>query len=76
LTSTLTVVWNEGSWTVGPALTGGRRWSRTRRLFSGNEPSGLRVVAGRRGGWIVWDGDPALSTSDQPIRILPLRGPR
>jgi hypothetical protein len=69
----LTVIWADGSRTLARHSRGGRRWSRTRRLFSGNEPSGLRVAAGRRGGWIVWDGDPALSTSDQPIRILPLR---
>ena len=71
----LTVVWDEGSRTLARHSRNGRRWSRTRRLFSGNEPSGLRVAAGRRGGWIVWDGDPALSTSPQPIRILPLRRP-
>jgi hypothetical protein len=72
----LTVIWNEGSSTFARHSRRGRRWSRTKRLFTGNEPSGLRVAVGRRGGWLVWDGDVALSTSPQPIRILRLRRPR
>jgi hypothetical protein len=72
----MTVVWTDGARTLARSSRDGRRWSRTRRLFTGNEPSGLRVAAGRRGGWIVWDGDPALSTTDQPIRIVRLRRPR
>jgi hypothetical protein len=71
----MTVIWTDGARTLARSSRNGRRWSRTRRLFTGNEPSGLRVAAGRRGGWIVWDGDPALSTTDQPIRFIRLRRP-
>jgi hypothetical protein len=71
----LTVVYDEGSRTLARDSRNGRRWSRPRKLFSGNEPSGLQVAAGPKGGWIVWDGDPGLS-DDEPIRIVRLRRPR
>jgi hypothetical protein len=54
----------------------GRRWTRPRRLFRGNEPSDLRIAVGRRGGWIVWDAS-AGNTGSNPIRIAALpRAPR
>jgi hypothetical protein len=49
----------------------GRRWSKPRRLFRGNEPVALRAVTGPRGGWMVWDGDVGPSTP-RPIRLVAL----
>src|SRR4051794_18275055 len=51
----------------------GRRWTKPRRLFRGSEPTDLRAVLGRRGGWMVWDGDPGNAGSN-PIRISGLPG--
>jgi hypothetical protein len=54
----------------------GRRWTRPKRLFRGNQPSDLRPALGRRGGWVVWDGS-AGNLGSHPIRIAALpRGPR
>jgi len=52
----------------------GRRWTGPRRLFRGHEPADLRIVLGRRGGWMVWDGD-AGNAGSNPIRIAALPGP-
>lgn len=51
----------------------GRRWTRPRRLFRGNEPTDLRPVLGRRGGWLVWDGNGG-NAGSHPIRIAALPG--
>jgi hypothetical protein len=51
----------------------GRRWTRPRRLFRGNEPTDLRPVMGKRGGWMVWDGN-AGNAGMHPIRIAALPG--
>jgi hypothetical protein len=54
----------------------GRRWTRARRLFRGNEPSDLQAALGPRGGWLVWDSNPG-NTGQHPIRIAALpRAPR
>jgi hypothetical protein len=49
----------------------GRRWSRAKRLFRGNDPYGLQAATGPRGGWLVWDGEP-LVTTGHPIRMARL----
>jgi hypothetical protein len=42
----------------------------------GNEPNDLRPALGRRGGWMVWDGNPG-NLGAHPIRITALpRAPR
>jgi hypothetical protein len=46
----------------------GRRWSATRRLVRGSEPSDYAAALGRRGGWIVWDGS-AGNRGSNPIRL-------
>jgi hypothetical protein len=51
----------------------GGRWTKPRRLFGGNEPTDLHAVLGRRGGWMVWDGD-AGNAGRNPIRISGLPG--
>jgi hypothetical protein len=51
----------------------GRRWTKPRRLFRGNEPTDLHAVLGRRGGWMVWDAD-AGNAGSNPIRIAGLPG--
>jgi hypothetical protein len=53
----------------------GRRWSRTRTLFRGHEPEELRLALGRRGGWMVWDGN-ELNAGSDTIRIAPVPRPR
>jgi hypothetical protein len=54
----------------------GRRWTRPRRLFRGNDPSDMRAALGRRGGWLVWDANPG-NAGVHPIRIAALpRAPR
>jgi len=52
----------------------GRRWTRPRRLFRGNEPQDLRAALGPRGGWLVWDSNPG-NVGTYPIRIAALPGP-
>ncbi|MGH2968923.1 MAG: hypothetical protein ACRDK0_07650 [Solirubrobacteraceae bacterium] len=49
----------------------GRRWTKPRRLFRGDDPEDLRVALGRRGGWMVWDASAGNAGSD-PIRIAAL----
>lgn len=51
----------------------GRHWTRPRRLFRGNSPVDLHAVLGRRGGWMVWDGEGGNAGSN-PIRIAGLPG--
>lgn len=54
----------------------GRRWTRPKRLFRGNQPEDLRAALGRRGGWMVWDANPG-NAGMHPIRIAALpRAPR
>ena len=54
----------------------GRRWTRARRLFRGNDPQDLRAALGPRGGWLVWDAN-AGNAGMHPIRIAALpRAPR
>jgi hypothetical protein len=54
----------------------GRRWTRPRRLFRGNEPQDMRAALGPRGGWLAWDGN-AGNAGEHPIRIAALpRSPR
>jgi len=54
----------------------GRRWTRPRRLFRGNDPEDLRTALGPRGGWMVWDSNPG-NAGMHPIRIAALpRAPR
>ena len=53
----------------------GRRWTRPRRLFRGNEPQDMRAALGPRGGgWVVWDAN-AGNAGVHPIRIAALPGP-
>ena len=52
----------------------GRRWTRPRRLFRGNDPQDMRAALGLRGGWLVWDAD-AGNAGVHPIRIAALPGP-
>jgi hypothetical protein len=53
----------------------GRRWTKPRRLFRGNEPTDMRAALGQRGGgWVVWDGS-AGNAGEHPIRIAALPGP-
>jgi hypothetical protein len=53
----------------------GRRWTRPRRLFRGNDPQDLRAAIGPRGGgWVVWDASPG-NAGVHPIRIAALPGP-
>jgi hypothetical protein len=52
----------------------GRRWTRPRRLFRGNDPEDLRAALGPRGGWLVWDANPG-NAGTHPIRIAALPGP-
>ena len=51
----------------------GRRWTSPRRLFRGHTPVDLHAVLGRRGGWMVWDGQGGNAGSN-PIRIAGLPG--
>ena len=54
----------------------GRRWTKPRRLFRGNDPQDLRAALGPRGGWLVWDSS-AGNAGMHPIRIAALpRAPR
>ena len=54
----------------------GRRWTRPKRLFRGNDPEDLRTALGPRGGWMVWDSNPG-NAGMHPIRIAALpRAPR
>src|SRR5215218_5432895 len=54
----------------------GRRWTKPRRLFGGNDPQDLRAALGPRGGWLVWDSS-AGNAGMHPIRIAALpRAPR
>lgn len=54
----------------------GRRWTRARRFVRGNEPMDLRPALGRRGGWMVWDGN-AGNFGSNPIRIAAIpRAPK
>ena len=53
----------------------GRRWTRPRRLFRGNDPGDMRAALGPRGGgWVVWDSS-AGNAGVHPIRIAALPGP-
>ena len=52
----------------------GRRWTRPRRLFRGNDPQDMRAALGQRGGWLVWDAN-AGNAGVHPIRIAALPGP-
>jgi hypothetical protein len=53
----------------------GRRWTRPRRLFRGNDPQDMRAALGPRGGgWVVWDSS-AGNAGVHPIRIAALPGP-
>ncbi len=52
----------------------GRRWTRPRRLFRGNDPQDMRAALGQRGGWLVWDSN-AGNAGVHPIRIAALPGP-
>ena len=45
----------------------GRRWTRAKRLFRGNDPQDLRAALGPRGGWLVWDSNPG-NAGMHPIR--------
>ena len=51
----------------------GRRWTRPRRLFRGNDFTDLAAALGPKGGWAVWDGD-AGYTGDGTIRAVALPG--
>ena len=51
----------------------GRRWTKPRRLFRGNDPQDLRAALGPRGGWMVWDSS-AGNAGMHPIRIAALPG--
>ena len=51
----------------------GKRWTRSKRLWRGQETADLRAVMGRRGGWTVWDGN-AGNAGTHPIRIGALPG--
>jgi hypothetical protein len=51
----------------------GRRWTRPRRLFRGNDFTDLAAALGPRGSWAVWDGD-AGYTGDGTIRAVALPG--
>jgi len=53
----------------------GRRWTKPRRLFRGNDPQDMRAALGPRGGgWLVWDAS-AGNAGVHPIRIAALPGP-
>jgi hypothetical protein len=52
----------------------GRRWTRPRRLFRGNDPQDMRAALGPRGGWLVWDAN-AGNAGTHPIRIAALPRP-
>lgn len=73
----MALVWDDSDTTYAVRSTrSGRRWTRPKRLFRGNEPADLRIAVGRRGGWVVWDGS-AGNTGQNPIRIAALpRAPR
>ena len=71
----MALVWgtsSEAAWIV--RSRNGRRWTRPRRLFRGNDPSDLRAALGPRGGWLVWDSNPG-NAGMHPIRIAALPGP-
>jgi hypothetical protein len=51
----------------------GTRWTRPRRLFRGHQPGDLHAALGRRGGWVVWDGQ-AGNAGTNPIRVAALPG--
>jgi hypothetical protein len=53
----------------------GKRWSRTKTLFRSNDAEELRLALGRRGGWMVWDGN-ELNAGNDTIRIAPVPRPR
>ena len=63
---------SEAAWIV--RSRNGRRWTRPRRLFRGNDPQDLRAALGPRGGWLVWDSNPG-NADMHPIRIAALPGP-
>ena len=46
-----------------------------RTLFGGHEPEEIRFALGRRGGWMVWDGN-ELNGGNDTSASSPCRGPR
>jgi hypothetical protein len=68
---TLTVLYEQDHALYRRDSRKGRRWSRPKRLFTGNEAGAVRGATGPRGGWLVWDGDTTPS-SGQPIRMVRL----
>jgi hypothetical protein len=71
----MALVFDSGSDAVSVVRSrNGRRWTRPRRLFRGNDPHDLRAALGPRGGWVVWDGS-AGNAGMHPIRIAALPGP-
>lgn len=64
----LALVWPDSDDTWFARSRRGRRWTRPRRLVRGSEPGDVQAALGRRGGWIVWDGD-AGNLGDNPIRL-------
>jgi hypothetical protein len=73
----MAIVWGTSSSTAMIVRSrNGRRWTRARRLFRGNDPEDLRAALGPRGGWLVWDSNPG-NAGMHPIRIAALpRAPR
>lgn len=70
----MALVFDRGSGAAIVRSRNGRRWTRPRRLFRGNDPGDLRAALGPRGGWMVWDGSPG-NAGMHPIRIAALPGP-
>jgi hypothetical protein len=71
----MTLVWSTASDTAMIVRSrNGRRWTRPKRLFRGNDPQDLRTALGPRGGWMVWDSNPG-NAGMHPIRIAALPGP-
>ena len=71
----MALVWgtsSEAAWVV--RSRDGRRWTRPKRLFRGNDPPDMRSALGRRGGWLVRDSN-AGNAGTHPIRIAALPGP-
>jgi hypothetical protein len=68
---TLTVLYEDDHVLYRRDSRKGRRWSRAKRLFTGNEADSVRAATGPRGGWLVWDGDTTPS-SGSPIRMVRL----
>jgi hypothetical protein len=72
----MALVWGSSDTAMIVRSRTGRRWTRPKRLFRGNDPQDLKSALGPRGGWMVWDSNPG-NAGMHPIRIAALpRAPR